>query len=102
MMIVSQPGAFQTEFLTQHTEELWDGEIASGFQRHSGGRGKRGSTLCMVRGLALARLRLEGTNSALGRSMLQSPPCHRSRDQSLIKAKVFAFPSRKHQVELHY
>jgi len=65
-MILSQPGTFQAEFLTQQTEELWDGEIASGFQRHSGGWGKRRSALWMIRGLALMRLRLEGTNSALG------------------------------------
>ena len=27
----SQPGALQVEFLVEYAEEIWDGEIASGF-----------------------------------------------------------------------
>ena len=29
-----EPGIFQADFLVQHAEEFWDGEVASGIQGH--------------------------------------------------------------------
>ena len=37
LLVFSQPVTLRKGFLIQHTEELWDGEVAGGFQRHGGG-----------------------------------------------------------------
>ena len=38
---LSQPGAFQSELLIQHAEEVLDGKITSGFEGHGGGGEQR-------------------------------------------------------------